>query len=262
IDVRPFAPMLAPYLFLGEVLLDAQRSHVGLPARLQGRDYLAAVIGLNRIAGSGLAIVDAFFERRKSLDRFVRDVQQVAGSYLASFLVPLLAVKDAIAQGIPEERIARDIRGHEFIGPVVRMIPFLSQRLPERPGLTRATPYVQETPLLSQLTGILRRTPTPVETELSRLGVRFGDIVPPSTGDAEIDRRAAQLVSEELASQLEPRITSRSYKVRDDAQKKDELLRRIAKIRNRASKRALKEFGHRRTKRLERLRGRERVVPI
>lgn len=261
VDTRPFAPLISPYLFAGEMILDAGRAARGMPARLESRDLLAFMLGLNRIAGTGLAIFDSVLDKRGNIEAQLRTLKQIAGSYVASFGVPLLMVRDVVAQVSPEDAKYRDIRGNEFLGPIARNLPFAGRLLPESPGVTRPGTQSVEAPLLGQLTGIRTQTPTPVETELSRLGIRFADVMPPSSGKPDVDRRAKEIEGERLEEIVTRIINRESYKQADDAKKKDTLLTVLANIKNAAARRALAEAELRKTTREEKFRGAERTAP-
>lgn len=260
LDVRPFAPF-STYLFLGEILADVERGLKGKPTRLSRRDYVLGALGMNRIAGTGLALVDAFAEKNRDFEATIATAKEVAGNYLASFLVPMLMARDLAATFSEEERKIRDIRGNEITGSARRMIPGLARTLPAAPAVTRKGSAMISTPLLSQLTGLSVKRETPVERELFRLGIHMGQIRPPSSGVPEVDRRAAELMGERLPDVLYSRITSQSYRAKDDAQKADIVLRILDGLRNDAAKRALGEARLRKTKRVERLRGAPRTAP-
>ncbi len=274
IDTRPFAPLLSPYLFLGEAILDADRLYSkelfgrniltrdGEQPRLQSHDLLGAVLGMNRIAGTGLAIVERILSGHGGMDSFTKALREVAGSYVGSFLVPLLQARDVYAEFDPEEQFARDTRGNEFTGPILRNIPEVSQTLPKMPKVTEEGYVRNETPLLSQLTGFLPRETTWISDELSKLGVGWRGIIPQPTGDSDIDRAAKEFMGERIERVLGPMFRGSVYQGADDAQRKEMVTSKIGPLRSWARRRALQEARMRTTETTERRRGAERVVPV
>jgi len=263
VDIRPFAPVPAAYLFLGEALAGVIRGE----QRLTSRDVLMAALGMNRLAGSGLAIVDAMLDAQNDERRLWNTIKYVGGSLVGGFTVPFRQIKDLVAAGAPEERIYRDVRGREFLGPSMQNIPFVSQILPPKPAVVAPGMIGEHTPawqpLVGQLTGFRFREPpsTPAEEEFRRLNVPFGSIKPPSSGRPEIDRRAEEMLGEYLGPQIAEIISRPAYQEMDDAGRKDWLLKILGRMRSAAAQQALAEAGQRRATRLERLRTDERLFP-
>lgn len=260
VDVRPFAPFSA-YLFLAEAIRDAERYAKGIPARLDFQDYLSAAVGMNRIAGTGLSIVDAVMAKQRSPEARWRQIKEVAGDYAASFFIPLQQVKDIVAQVSPEEAIRRDIRGRELTGPVISAIPGLSRTLPPLPAITRPGPAKQENPLMTQFTGLYFKQPTDVEKELSRVGVNFRDMVPVSSGNPDVDRRAAAIAGDFIEKRMSKIMATQTYKKADDPGRQDMLLKSLGAVKDFASRKAEAEYRLRPAKRQEKLRGAPRLIP-
>jgi hypothetical protein len=276
VDSRIYAPFIAPYLFLGQVIVDTYHKTLGKEARLSQKDYTGAVLGMNRIAGTGLAIVEAMLEERSDLSTLWSKTKYVAGQYVSSFLVPFLQAKDVVAQFSEDERKYRNVAGNEFIGPSLRNVPGLSRLLPEAPAMTRPGAAMSEEsdmlamlegnvpkgPVLGQLTGLNVRKKSFVEKELERLNIGFAQIAPPGSGQPEIDRRAGFLLGEMMPEVLDEFMQSDVYAELDDAARKTEVLSIIASFRSAAADIALAEHEQRLTDSVERGRGAPRSVPF
>lgn len=193
IDTRAFAP-LSSYLFLAEAV-----TH---PDRIKPSDFASALLSLNRVAGTGLVMTDII--RGKSLDTVNNAINRLAGEYAGSFTTPLRFPKDIYSKIDNKESIIRDVRETELIGPTMRNIPVVSQRLPEAVSPLQTGPMKSETPLLRQTTGITYKTKNAVEDELERINFDMGKAYP-RTGIAEADRKIAtimQPIVQEGASRL------------------------------------------------------------
>lgn len=207
IDTRAFAPF-ATYLFLAE-----QMSH---PEKITANDRIQGLIGINRIGGTGLVLLDVL--RNKDPKSALKMIADFAGQYLGGFTTPLRSLKDIAGEYIPEEAIVRSTRESPITAPAVSNVPFLStQTLPEAPSITREEPLKREKTLLRQLTGLTVKTKTELEKEIDRLGMEG---LYPRTGDATLDRiitkRAGKYV-EKYAGKL---IQSKQYANADDDTKK------------------------------------------
>jgi len=262
IDTRPFAPMIAPYLLAGELILDQMRESRGEIPRLGMQDIAKGLVGLNRVAGTGLAVVDAVFDNRGTWEWRWKQMKEVAGSYVGSFLVPLLQVRDVIAHWDPEERLYRDTSGAPFTGQIQRNIPLLDKSLPPMPATTRPGYVESESPLMSQITGILPKQSTHVETELSKLGISWRDIVPPADGPPEVTRKSKAYLGNMIEKPMSALFQSKAYRNVDDAQRQEMVMKVLGALRSAAARRAEAESGIRKTLRIERNRGAPRFVPL
>lgn len=176
IDARPFAPF-STYLFLAEAMLR--------PKNIEGKDWALATIGVNRVAGTGLAFVDLM--RGKVKEQTVKDVMgSVAGAYLGGFTVPFGTVKDLYSGLDPEETITRDTRQNPFLGNLMRNLPEASQLLPEVNSMTTTKRVRAENPITKQLTGLRVKTKDPVSRKIDELNMSWGQLSP-RTGNKQAD---------------------------------------------------------------------------
>jgi hypothetical protein len=180
-DWRAYTP-LTTYLFIGELFSN--------PRSIKSSDWAQAVIGLNRISGSGLAFIDLFrTERPETMKKILINT---LGEFVGSFSVTARMAKDigagveAFARDIEfsDEAIVRDKRQNPAIAPFLDNIPHISRLLAEAKSPTRATRIRRLSPLLRQITGVTLSTKNRVEEELGRLGVDWS-MVSPRTGDPE-----------------------------------------------------------------------------
>jgi hypothetical protein len=192
-DTRAFAP-LTTYLFIAEAMQN--------PERIKSSDIASAMLSLNRVAGTGLVLTDVL--RGKKLETVMKPLEKLAGEYVGSFSTPARTVKDIYSAIDPEEAIIRDIRDSEFLGPTLRNIPEVSQRLPEAISPLKTEPMKTESPLLRQFTGLSHRVKNAIETELDAIDIDKS-VVYPKTGIPEADREIATLMApkvEKVASAL------------------------------------------------------------
>ena len=228
IDVRPFAPF-STYLFIAEALTN--------PKSLTGFDYLDAALSINRIAGTGLVIIDIV--RSRNTETTARMLKDFVGNWAAGFTVPFRTIKDFLGQFSQEERIVRQTRENIY-GPIIEPIPYLSRILPPYQPITRAEPLEREFPGLRQMTGLTIRTKTFFEKELDRLGIERYRIYP-RTGIRELDRLIAAevgAIAEKKGEQLEK---NPYYQGLPDDIKKDVILDFFSELRRVGKERVLRK---------------------
>jgi len=228
IDIRAFAPF-AQYAFFAETL--KQMSERGPDPRnwtLTGRDLAQALLSINRIAGSGLSLLD-IATGRSNFDTATDQLVDVAAQYMSGFTVPFVTLKDVIASGAvssPERALEaaklRDTRttvrlpedfdlgqsaravGEALTTPARANVPGLAEQLPEKPSLFERRPLAAESPGLRQLTGLSLQTRSPIHAEVNRLGIAFADIAP-RTGIPEADREITRHMGA-IIEDLAPRV--------------------------------------------------------
>jgi len=181
-DTRAFAPF-STYLFLAEAMKEDNQ--------LTGMDYAQGLISINRIAGTGLVLVDLI--RAKNADTLEKNIKNFAGAYLSGFTVPFRTFKDFIAQAVPSEAVYKDTDQAPLLGPALENIPFATSDFPTAPRATRAEPFIREDPIMRQLTGMTLKTKTPLEQEIDRLGIEYTSLYP-RTGEDELDRMITRKV--------------------------------------------------------------------
>jgi len=212
-DTRAFAPF-STYLFLAEVL----RQAAGEKTNLTPMDYGQAFLSINRIAGTGLVIVDAL--RAKNPETFTELVSDFAGAYISGFTVPFRTLKDFIAQGDPQEQVYRDTEQAPLLGPALENIPFATRGFPTAPRPTREEPFIREDPALRQLTGVTLKTKTDLEHEVDRLGLEYSTLYP-RTGEDQLDRMITRRVGKVMDAVGNQIVNSPEYQKLDDNAKKE-----------------------------------------
>lgn len=175
LDTRAFAPF-STYLFIAEAAK-------GKDAKLSATDWLQGAISINRIAGTGLVIVDLVRSNDKNFT--IKKTKEILGAWTGGFTVPFRTIKDFLAQKIPEEATYINSREFPFIGNAIGNIPFVGQAFPQTPKITREEPLKREAPALRQITGITIKTKTFLETEIDRLQLTG---LFPKTGNPKLDR--------------------------------------------------------------------------
>lgn len=176
VDMRPFAPF-STYLFIAELW-----TH---PERLTGNDFAQGALAINRIAGTGLAVVDLF--QNGTPEGTIKFLKEFTGQYLGGYTVPFRTLSDALGQFRPEAAISRDTKSNPILGPAMSNIPGINEMLPEYPSLFQKEPFKREQPLLRQTTGITVKSKPYIQKEIDRLGLNTGDFLP-KTGDPVINR--------------------------------------------------------------------------
>lgn len=134
--------------------------------------------------------IDQAFDLSKSRTA-VQSVESIPGNWLARFVVPLQLLKDIYAQFDADERKQRDASSDPLLGPGMKMIPGISQLLPEVQSGTREAAPTNPSPLRSEATGLLYREPkNSLEKEIDRLGFTYKEVAAGGIGDPELDRYA------------------------------------------------------------------------
>ncbi len=200
IDTRAFAP-ISSYLFLAESLTN--------PERVKGGDVASALIGLNRIAGTGLVFTDLI--RGKKMDLAVDTLSKLGGEILGSFSVPFRTPKDIISGFDKKEGKIRDTSGEGILAPTMRNIPFLSQTLPEAKSPVTTKPLETEYPIVRQTTGLSIKTKSIMDKEIDRLNIDRGTLYAKS-GLPEVDRMISGKMAPIVEKYGEKIINSPVYK--------------------------------------------------
>jgi len=136
-------------------------------------------------------------------EKVVGTFKKFVGELLAGYLTPLQNVTDAMAEFFPEMRISRDTKSEPFTGAFKKR--FLSTDLPEatsatnyiidKNGKIKAAPFVKESPLLGQFSGLRFITPkNAAEKEFDKLQIKYNEIYR-STGIPELDRAYKDIYS-------------------------------------------------------------------
>ncbi len=217
IDTRAFAPF-STYLFLAEAMEN--------PERLRGKDWAQGVVSINRIAGTGLVLVDVL--RGQSFDSTRRMLEEVAGNWIGGFSVPLRTVSDIMGEYREEERVGRSTRESPLVAPFLTNIPYAQRALPKAPRLTRGEAFERESPLLRQFTGLTVKTKTPLEREIDRLALQR---IYPRTGDKTLDRLITTRIGRAISVEGQKLVSDPIYKRSDDEAKEDMIKELISQFR-------------------------------
>ncbi|HEA84520.1 MAG TPA: hypothetical protein ENI04_00875 [Candidatus Wildermuthbacteria bacterium] len=230
IDVRPFGPMLPVYLFIAEAIRD--------PRGLELKDYAEGVLGINRMAGTTLFMTSML--AGQGPEELKEKIIQFSGEFIGGFGQPAMTFKDFLGTFMEEERTVRATRENPLAGPFMSKIPFLSQKLPAKPSITRAEPIQREAPGFRQLTGVSIKTKNFLESEIDRLKIPWFRITP-HTGNERIDRFITELTGKLVSERLVGLESNPIYLVKTDVQKEQFLRARLADFRNISKKRILRE---------------------
>lgn len=199
IDTRPLAPFNI-YMFLGELIAN--------PQNLTLQDYLLLPIGLTRVTGTGLVLVDLLRDRPRTEYNW-KLLKDYVGAYLGGFSVPARTAQDFIG-GIqqklgmtPEETFYRDTEQRPVLGPFMSNIPGLSRQLPPVYSPFKEGPLGAENPILKQLTGINVKTRSRVEHETKENQVLYQSIYP-RTGIPEADNEIQKYMAIAMKDMTDP----------------------------------------------------------
>ena len=235
IDTRAFAPF-STYLFLAEAIAN--------PKNITPADWAQAVVGLNRIAGTGLVVMD--WIRAQSGESLEKQMKNFVGQYAASFFTPARSLSDFYQTVNKEEGISRDTKQSPFIAPLLANLPHYSQMLPERPSLFttersyRGDPikiFGKEMPagVFRQMTGLSQRTKTVVQKEVDSLNVKYSSLYP-TTGNPRANRLMVKYMAP-LIEKAGPRlIKNYMYKRLSNEGKKIALSQLFSEAKEEASK--------------------------
>ena len=178
IDTRAFAPF-STYLFFAELMVIGSE-------RISGSDWAQAAIGINRVAGTGLALIDLVGQKVDAKNA-KNVVNGIVSSYVGGFTVPFITIKDIVGNFRLEERAVKETKELPVIGGAIGNIPGLNELLPTKFSMFEDKPLEREQSLLRQLTGITLKTKSFIEKELDRMGKDVGDLIP-KTGNLEANR--------------------------------------------------------------------------
>ncbi|GAG94768.1 unnamed protein product, partial [marine sediment metagenome] len=205
-DLRAYAPYTT-YLFIAEQVLH--------PEKIRPYDRIQALIGINRIAGTGLILIDAL--RNKSNETVTKMLKEFGGQWLGGFTVPFRTIKDFWAGIEKEEAEVQFTRESPILGPLISNLPRSQRFLPQAPRLTRREGYVREAPVKRQVTGLTVKTKTGLEQEIDRLGI---ERLWPRTGDVTLDRMITEKIGGQVEIAGQTLISSPAYRTADDETKK------------------------------------------
>jgi len=191
IDLRGYAPF-STYLLISDLMHD--------PGGLKAADWATALVSINRIAGTGLMMVDAL--RAKDADTMLGTLAKFGGIYTSGFTTPIRQVSDVYSAFDKEGAKYRDTRGdtvaENLLLPMLANIPVLNQRLPVgksaiHPGELKPMDFKvfgMNIPgsLARQISGITARRKNFIEQEVDKLDIPYSKLQPTPTGSKKIDR--------------------------------------------------------------------------
>ena len=203
IDTRPYNP-LAAYLFVADVI---NRLRNGTFRNIDPKDVITVFAGVR--GATGLYLFDQVVDWvtgsniKAGAAEWNKRFKKFMGELLAGYLTPIRNVTDAMAEFFPEMRISRDTSEVPFTGAFKKR--FLDTDLPEatsptnyiidKNGKIKAAPYVKESPLLGQLSGLRFITEkNEAEKEFDKLQIKYNEIFK-STGIPELDRAYKDIYS-------------------------------------------------------------------
>ena len=199
-DVRPYSPLLAPYLFIAEAMKENNT--------LKPMDYVEQAVGLNRIQGTGLVLIDAM--RAGDTEVSGETLAKFMGDWLGRFTVPMRTVKD-VQQAITGTEELTDTRsnvvGSNIINPTISNFPFSERLLPQKRSAIHEGPIKSEPVTIlgmeippgiaRQTLGVTVRKKNLIEAEVDRLGISYGAFSF-KTGLKKADRYLSRLIAPKL----------------------------------------------------------------
>lgn len=224
IDTRPYAPF-STYLFFAEIMANGT-------GRITGTDWAQVAVGINRVAGTGLALIDLFGSQTDA-EGFRNIANTVISSYLGGFTVPFATIKDIVGQFRLEERTVKETREIPIVGGAIGNIPGLNEILSTKYSMFEDAPLVRESPLLRQLSGITLTKKPFILKELDRMGKNIGDLIP-KTGNLEANRIITKQTGIILDGFNEALALGKGYQKMSDEQKLETLKTLISEAKKEA----------------------------
>jgi len=265
VDLRPMFP-LAPYLLIGEVMVQLKNKIAGQPDKLDAKEIIEGFTGATFRTGAGAYMIDNVFQTLGSEDGAKQLKAEQIGEYMAGYLgelaggglTPLKVLTDIEAAFDVEAAYVRDSKQIEGFGvdrglqafknATSRNLPFLGgltdkfgqfafgtdlsgQSLPLSESPTRDKPIIKQSTIGAQLTGV-RKTEVrnTLENELANFGLENYEIVTYS-GDKKADAftkaRLGKFVEQGLIQELE----SESYQNLKGSKRKTALKNKLKRYR-------------------------------
>jgi len=211
LDMRAYAPYTA-YLFLAECALH--------PEKIQMKDYLMNLVGLNKVAGTGLVFADILAAKKP--EDAMSYLKAWGSAYIGSFTVPLRTWKDIISEFQPEEGLRRQVRESGSAGVLGRAqenIPWLSRELPiANTPLSTEVQHAEE-PFIRQFFGISVTRSNKIQKEVDTINLPWENIFH-RTGIPAADDAINKIMSP-VVENLVPRVIKLSaYQKGSDAKKR------------------------------------------
>ncbi len=211
-DVRPYAPFAAHW-FIGRLISRTMQMGPDALLQLSKEDWTQVMISMRRTDLTGIPLLDALEQSdiHAGYERVRDSVSRLVGNYVGTFFTPFRAFGDVTAQFSEAENVPRTGRERPLTGLAMLSIPFLRQRLPERPSAFREKAFRPENPLMRQITPWRFFTrETGVETEAARLGIKRQQIYP-RTGSPTFDNIIVSKMGPIAARSLADMMSSPGY---------------------------------------------------
>ena len=250
IDGRPVYGPFAPFMLIADLIYRSQRGTLPSNPSTYVKDALTALFGSTFRAGTGLYLVDKFFD-----DAMSGEVEKIAaetlGNIINTFTLPAAVVKDFYGQFDPESRAIPETRTGGTDNFFDIMYRRATRSLPDFPlrewgmdvetdyDLAAVSPFKTDdllavNPIEKQLFGFGKRTKNVLEKEMARLGLTPYDMYRREKSETldlytrqELSRSGSPLNMENRMQQF---IFSPEYAGLGNAAKKDELLKYSEKI--------------------------------
>jgi hypothetical protein len=232
-DIRPVFP-LAPYMAVGDVLAKIK---LGRPVKTA--EAFQAVVGMKMPAGTQNSFMDKIiesFSSEKAADSIGTQIGQVIGDFVGRFTQPFVVKnfydlydlmskegsiardpnvvedKGSIPANIAEatvKRIASKLPGESFLGTGIPG----KESLPEAVPRLREGPIIREGQFFNRLIGFrTQTTPSPIEREVTALGLEPYRVYGGSSGDRVYDRGFIVEANKLVLPRLKGVINTDSYK--------------------------------------------------
>jgi hypothetical protein len=184
--------------------------------------------------------------RAKTGESLKKQVQNFAGQYFGSFLVPMRTLGDAYSAIDQKENVMRDYRESPLVAPALLNLPKFSQIVPEKPSPVKSGPVMRGEPvkvmgievpagIFRQLTGLSKRTKTKVEREIDSIGMEWTSVTP-RTGVTQADRYISKYMAPRVEKLVPKFIESNNYQRLSKPMKRVALSRVFSEIRKEANK--------------------------
>lgn len=244
LDMRSYAP-ISSYLAMAQAVDD----YIKGTNQIDTAEVMKQLAGLNRIQGSGVAILNLFFAHKgETRDKVIA---QIAGQWLSSFSTSFRQVKDLLSWPNMQESVLRDVRTNPLWAPFLANLPGVSQYLPPAfspfkgiQGLDPRSPDFEQqsaidtaatkifdsyyigshslgvpAPVAKQVFGLTVRELPLAQREFYRLEINAAHIYP-KTGIPEADRLMAGYTGWFTENYIKPVLQSSTYANLPDPAKK------------------------------------------
>ena len=211
VDIRPFAPF-SNFFWLADATLR--------PDKVKVSDFAQLAVGLSRVSGTGLSIVDMI--RAKDFNGVMDVGATFMEGILASYTIPMKTFKDIESAFSEEDRYYRDVEvGAEtgVFGKAITNLPYAGRIYGRSFSPLREEPIETDHPLYKQFLGLNIRSKTTVEKEVDRLGldpISFRSKTGFKKADYEIDKNMGRYVNYFVGNMVE----SDGYRKLEDHQKR------------------------------------------